>query len=161
MISERDVLALLREVADETRSCAASPAIEQRLLQALTRATTERAVLQPRVRWFPAAAVSFVLLLMTVALVMQTRQIPATRNEAAVTSHAGAPDPFDGFVLVPGASSLPPLESASIVSYEMPLSTLRSYGLEIDPQPDRPRIDAEVLIGQDGYARAIRLMQTP
>jgi hypothetical protein len=43
------------------------------------------------------------------------------------------------------------------VTYELPLTTLRAYGLEIFPEPNRPTIDAELLIGQDGYARAIRV----
>jgi hypothetical protein len=147
----------LRELADATTSAAASPHVQERLLRTFDETVRDRTRQSRPVRWFPAAAVSFALLLATTALVLQTwsGRIDAKRGTSSAASTIV--DPSVGFQPVPGASALPRLESARIVTYELPLTTLRAYGLEIFPEPNRPTIDAELLIGQDGYARAIRV----
>lgn len=155
MISERETVARLRELADRTRSCRASPDLEARLLQSFTNVVTP-----PRIRWVPAWAFSVILALATTALVMETRWTSRDRRERPIVATVESDLP-DGFMPVPGASALPRLESGSIVRYEMPLTTLRAYGVEIVPEPSQSIIDADLLIGQDGYARAIRLVQPP
>jgi hypothetical protein len=157
MISDRDMLERLRELADATRSLEASPELEHRLLQSFAD-STERPTVALRVSWIPATAFSFALLLATSALVLQTLRMPS--RERAVSSSVVKSDLLEGFMPVPGASALPRLESASIVRYELPLTTLRAYGVEIIPEPNQSSIDADLLIGQDGYARAIRVIES-
>jgi hypothetical protein len=62
------------------------------------------------------------------------------------------------FVLLPGAAGLPDFESGEIVRMELPLPSLPAYGIEIGPDVIRAPVEADVLIGQDGQARAIRLV---
>jgi len=157
MIPEADVVARLRELAHATKSLEASADLEQRLLQSFPD-TAEHPAAVLRVRWIPAAAFSFALLLVTSALVLQVLRMPS--HDRAAPSTVGESDPLEGFMPVPGASALPRLESARIVTYELPLVTLRSYGLEIVPEPNRSSVDADLLIGQDGYPRAIRLIES-
>jgi hypothetical protein len=64
------------------------------------------------------------------------------------------------FMEIPGASGLPALESATIVRTELPVSALPTYGVDITPNSGRSAIEADLLIGQDGQARGIRLITT-
>ena len=62
-----------------------------------------------------------------------------------------------GFVPLPSASALPPIESASIVRVSLPVSALPQYGIPISGDIAGREVDVELLIAQDGVARAIRL----
>lgn len=63
-----------------------------------------------------------------------------------------------GFVALPGAAGLPDFESGEIVRMEIPLTSLPTYGIEILPDAQGSPVEADLLIGQDGQARAIRLV---
>lgn len=65
---------------------------------------------------------------------------------------------FAEFSPVPGAAGLPDFESGRIVRVELPLASLPAYGVEIVPDAARTPIEADLLVGQDGQARAIRLV---
>jgi hypothetical protein len=62
------------------------------------------------------------------------------------------------FVALPGAASLPRFESGSIVRVDLPLSSLAAYGVDISTSGGTGPVEADVLVGQDGEARAIRLV---
>jgi hypothetical protein len=66
----------------------------------------------------------------------------------------------EGFVLLPAASNLPAFESGEIVRMELPVTSLPAYGLEITPDTRRAAVEADLLVGQDGQARAIRLVSS-
>jgi hypothetical protein len=63
-----------------------------------------------------------------------------------------------GFVAIPGAVGLPEFESGQIIRAEIPLTSLPSYGIEIQPDTRAGPVEADFLVGQDGQARAIRLV---
>jgi hypothetical protein len=61
------------------------------------------------------------------------------------------------FVLWPGAASLPSFESGELVRMELPSTLLPSLGLR--PPPNAAAVvTADVVVGQDGLARAVRLV---
>jgi hypothetical protein len=60
-------------------------------------------------------------------------------------------------VLWPGAAALSTFESGELVRLELPASVLPSLGL-LPPASQTGVVQADVLIGQDGFARAIRLV---
>ena len=62
------------------------------------------------------------------------------------------------FITIPAAAGLPPIESATIVRTELPLSALPEYGVQILPHAARAAIEADLLVGQDGVPRGIRLV---
>ncbi len=62
-----------------------------------------------------------------------------------------------GFVELPWTAGLPAFESGEIVRMEVPVASLPAYGIDISSGADRP-VEADILIGQDGLARAIRLV---
>jgi hypothetical protein len=64
------------------------------------------------------------------------------------------------FVPWPGAAELPPLESGHLVRMDLPTSVLPSLGF-IPPDSLVEIVQADVLVGQDGFARAVRLILEP
>ncbi len=156
---EPDLIERLRELADATKDAQPSAHVEARVLQALAGVRRAPAPRRP-VRWVPAVAASALLATIVGLLALQVRGLPP---RAPAASSEAAPDAgfasLDGFVPIPGAATLPLLESASIVRYELPVGTLPRYGVDIVPDPARLAVEADLLIGQDGYARAIRLVR--
>jgi hypothetical protein len=63
-----------------------------------------------------------------------------------------------GFVPLPGAAGLPDFESGRIVRVELPLASLPAYGVDMVPDAARSEIEADLLVGQDGQPRAIRIV---
>jgi hypothetical protein len=61
------------------------------------------------------------------------------------------------FVVVPGATSLPPLESGSLVRVDLPVSVLPSLGVT-PPAGGATTVKADLVVGQDGLTRAVRLV---
>jgi len=74
----------------------------------------------------------------------------------------GDAEPEDEFITLPAADRLPALESGMIVRVELDITSLPAYGFPIMPDSTRKPVAADVLVGQDGQPRAIRLvsMQT-
>jgi hypothetical protein len=62
------------------------------------------------------------------------------------------------FMPIPSAAGLPALESGRIIRMELPMSALPAYGVEVVPAGLRSSVEADLLVGQDGQARAIRLV---
>jgi hypothetical protein len=73
------------------------------------------------------------------------------------TSAAKSAAEETGFVALPAAIGLPDFESGVIVRMELPVAALPSYGIEVVSDSKTP-VEADLLIGQDGQARAIRLV---
>jgi hypothetical protein len=61
-------------------------------------------------------------------------------------------------VPVPSAARLPQFESGVIVRLSLPVAALPSYGVDISPASSGDAVEADVLVAQDGVARAIRLV---
>jgi hypothetical protein len=51
------------------------------------------------------------------------------------------------------------LESVRLVRVELPGSALREIGVAVDPETAKARFEADVMLGQDGLARAIRFVR--
>lgn len=61
------------------------------------------------------------------------------------------------FVTWPGAAAGPPLESGSLMRVDLPVSILPALGLW-PPASAQSTVPVEILVGQDGFARAFRLV---
>ena len=64
-----------------------------------------------------------------------------------------------GFVEIPGASILPPMESGSIIRLALPVGALPQYSLPVPADVAGGLVDADLLVAQDGVPRAIRLVR--
>ena len=87
--------------------------------------------------------------------------VPATRlARSARRPVPPAPVRPTGFVPIPAAAGLPDFESGEIVRMGIAVTSLPNYGLEIPDDPPDARVQADFLVGQDGQARAIRLVSS-
>jgi len=86
-----------------------------------------------------------------------TRDAPAKRepNRAASSRASRPPAARTEFISWPGASELPAFESGHLMRVDLPASMALSLGLV--RSADTAVVQADVLIGQDGFARAVRL----
>lgn len=64
-----------------------------------------------------------------------------------------------GFVVLPYGQSDVPLEHPVIVHVQIQASELGAMGMPLPPTRIRQRVSADLLVGQDGVARAVRLVQ--
>jgi hypothetical protein len=150
---ERAIRDGLRALADSARGEGASPRVEGAVLAAMVGVRREgagpaRPVLKAG-EWFSLAAAA--------ALVL------ASASGAWVASRATPPGPGPiepaGFLEIPGASALPPMESGSIIRIALPVGALPQYGLPIPGDSVSGHVDADLLVAQDGVPRAIRLVR--
>ena len=63
-----------------------------------------------------------------------------------------------GFVPWPGAEAWPRFESGTLVRVDLPVSALIALGLPVPPSTASV-MQADIVVGQDGFARAVRLVQ--
>ena len=63
-----------------------------------------------------------------------------------------------GFVPWPGADAWPRFESGSLVRIDLPVSALAALGLPV-PSSTVSVVQADIVVGQDGFARAVRVVQ--
>jgi hypothetical protein len=75
-----------------------------------------------------------------------------------VETTSDAPADLAGFVPWPGAFALPPLESGELRRVDLPRAALPALGLTA-PASAAAVVPADVVIGQDGLARAVRLVR--
>jgi hypothetical protein len=101
------------------------------------------------------------------ALLFWGKPGPARKPAVTVAQSAASAaddDSIAGFYPLPEAEALPPVENAMVVRVELPVSSLQLMGVPMAWVPvDEERADASVqadlLLGQDGLARGVRLAQ--
>ena len=150
---QRALAAGLKALAERTRHASASPHVELAVLaemQGSFRLKPDATLGKPETRWsltrFGALAAAL-LLIVGGALWTARLERPGT-----VVIQP------DGFVSVPQAAALPDIESASIVRVSLPVAALPVYGVAIASGLTTESVQAELLVAQDGTARAIRLV---
>jgi hypothetical protein len=81
-------------------------------------------------------------------------QAPGTQHSTPGSQY---PTPSTEFIVVPGAANLPPMESGTLVRIDLPVSMLPSLGVT-PPAGGGATVRADLVIGQDGLTRAVRLV---
>jgi hypothetical protein len=129
----------------------ASLATERRVLQAFRVAHKN-----PRRVWVYCSATAACLVL-AFTWAMQHRAGPSAPIPVAsgINSYVTPP----GFIALPYAQSDVPMEDAVIIRMQLQSSELGAMGLPASPTRSNKRFNAELLIGQDGMARAVRLIE--
>jgi hypothetical protein len=97
-----------------------------------------------------AAAASIVIAVTLDSLVVKNAPRAGARPDAIV-------DMAD-FVGWPGAQAWPPFESGELMRVDLPVSALPALGLW-PPSSAASVVEADIVVGQDGFARAVRLVQ--
>lgn len=147
--TDQKLLEALRELAVEGPQDAPA-ALEARLVEAFRKRSQARR----RNVWLgvgtAAIAAALALVLIRPAMVHPT---PAVQSSVQVDDTA-----LD-FYPLPDAEELPPLESATIVRVELPMASLRLMGLPVSEDSAADLVEADMLLGQDGMARGVRLVE--
>jgi hypothetical protein len=137
-----DLTDSLRRLA-ATQPREAGPKVEQRLMAAV-RARRARKV----PAWIYVAAA-----LLCVGLAI--RFVLVDRHSPSVVSAYEAP----GFVALPYAQSGVPLETVIVVRVRMRPAELSSLGVAVPAAAPTAQVTADLLVGQDGVARAVRVVR--
>lgn len=97
------------------------------------------------------------------AWIRETPKPVALAHAAAVTITAPAVAEDDtsdaSFYPLPEAEALPAVENAMVVRVQLPVSSLRLMGFPVDEDAADGAVQAELLLGQDGLARGVRLVE--
>ena len=144
----------LRALAAATPGLAEPERMERRLvaqIEALASKAETTSANAPRWRpWLAAAAA--VVFVSGLAIGWRVLQTPPAPIEKAVAT--------TDWVAWPGATVLPAFESGELVRTELPASVLPLLGFTSPSLPREGRVAADVVYGQDGEARAVRLVMT-
>jgi hypothetical protein len=137
----------LRELAEAGRALEPDPYVEARVMAAFDAARSERARRRGR-RWLALAAAATVVLASGGLWLAVRRPTPAIAPPSAPSE----------FVPWPGAATLPTFESGELVRVDLPVAVIPSLGLALPPTRALA-VKADVIVGQDGFARAVRLVE--
>lgn len=167
---EQSVAAALKALGAQQRRTDAPARVERRLLDAFraemgVAPVPRRSVWFPALTWAVAAAATAVLAL----LVMHSRQPDQVRRPARSTvemASADAPYVIDvspalrvnGFIPLPNAEQIDPGDEVDVVRMELPRSTLIAMGLAVGEEGTPENVEADVALGSDGVARAVRFL---
>ncbi len=167
---EAELAAGMRALAAANARLAASPAVEARLLAAF-RIRNGTPVSAARRRWIPtltwaaalAATLAFGFFLMRQNAPVAGPNPPVRQAEVAAET---APNPLDtaldqGYLPLPGAEPLAPADDVSVVHVELPRSAMMQVGIAVNPANAADTVLADVMIGSDGLARAVRFVDAP
>jgi hypothetical protein len=106
-------------------------------------------VIESRAVWPAALRVAAAIVLVAGGLFAAWREVSLLPPRPPAPSAAG-------FVIWPGAATLPPFESGELVRTELPVAALPALGLPV-PLAPRETVTADLLVAQDGLVRAVRL----
>ena len=151
-MNEQELAKALRRLNDATVPPPVDPARETALMAAFDAASAP-----PRATghgyWSMAALAAAAAVLIATALPWA----PAGRRGSAPSSARDVQPALTDFVMVPGAAGLPPMESGTLVRIDLPVSVLPSLGVT-PPATGHSTVRADLVIGQDGLTRAVRLV---
>jgi hypothetical protein len=148
---EQAVVSALRRLARDTHVPPVDPKAERALLEAFDAAWEQK---RAPARRFSRPATAAALLALAATIVWTIANRPARAPSPAPS--AAVPLTTTEFVIWPGAAELPRFESGHLMRMELPVSALPSLGL-VAPPSRAVVVQADVLVGQDGFPRAVRL----
>jgi hypothetical protein len=162
----------LRTLAAELHHTEAPGRVESGLVAAFrsqhrrVRRAEERQWWIPALSWAAAAG-----LVMAAALFLLRPHQPQPAHRGApdmveLANAADAPDAYagetdDGFIALPNARGLDPAEEVNVVRVEVPRSAMLEVGLAVSADRVSELVEADVMLGPDGLARAIRFVDEP
>jgi anti-sigma factor RsiW len=150
---QREMSDALRRLASEQRV----PALNSRQLNTLLAVFGRpRGHSRPATIAVGLSLAASVLIVASLSVGLQ-RQASAPDSSPVVAATPASPTSAETtFVVLPGAEALPRLESGRVIRIEIPESELTAVGLW---PAHAGAVQADVLVGQDGLARAVRFVQ--
>ncbi|MEX2262459.1 MAG: hypothetical protein WD696_10925 [Bryobacteraceae bacterium] len=151
---QRDLLSSLKELAALDMAQVPSLRVEAALAEAFHQNVT------PRVwrRWaFTAAAAAVGAVVLTALIGTQPEEPIARRTPAAATDVRGQ-EIVTEFLPLDPMDTLAGLDGSRLVRVRLPRSAMATFGLPVNEERAFERIQADVLLGYDGAARAVRFV---
>jgi hypothetical protein len=160
----------LRVMAEDMRAVAAPPRVEANLIDAFHREIAPagrraaRILSIPAYSWLAAGAAAAVLAMGVLIVPHRHATVPAAHHSAtAAIELASLTDDAaddDGFIPLPNAERVGPNDDVHVVQMELSRSAMLEVGLEVSPDRVSESVQAEVMLGPDGLARAVRFIDT-
>jgi anti-sigma factor RsiW len=171
MSRHRELEAGFRAVAAGFRRVEAPPRVEARLRSAF-REQTGRENRAPSRRWIPVAtwAAAFAAMFALATFLVRERQPEAARPPVQRTIELAMLQPqadSDGFIPLPNSAGLTASDAAgdaadqddvNLVRVEVPRSAMIALGLDVSADRAEELVEADVLLGSNGIARAVRFL---
>jgi hypothetical protein len=145
--NERRLTVALLDCAAGSTGAEAPQRVEDALVAAFRRTVTSRPSRWPV--WASAVAAGVAVFAIAVGLQPRDPVPPAAPQDEVVTEY---------FPLQYG-TDLTALEGAPVIRMEFPRTVVVSFGLPINPQRAAEPVQADVVLGSDGIARAVRFVQ--
>ena len=167
MSRQRELAAGLRAVAAGYERMAAPARVEARLRAEFRKQAALQSGRRAGFGWRPAfswAAAAVAVIALGVLAVDGGRPdgnravVSRTSEVATVANATEAPNDYDGFIPLPNAGRLPDTEDVNLVRVELPRSAMIALGLEVSPERASELVEADVMLGPDGLARAVRFV---
>ncbi len=153
--TERALSEWLREVADADAASGASPEVRERLLEEVRGRRGARRVAALKMYGLAAALV--------IATGLPVWQLTTASRPSSQSSRTALPatDTEVATVFFPLAYGTLPVTRGSIVRVEVSPAAFAALGVELDAsRSQRDVVLADVLVGEDGLARAVRFVRT-
>jgi len=83
----------------------------------------------------------------------------ATAQAVAPLAPVGDDESDASFYPLPEAEALPAVENAMVVRVQLPVSSLQLMGVPVSEERADASVEADLLLGEDGLARGVRLVQ--
>jgi predicted anti-sigma-YlaC factor YlaD len=157
----QELTAVLRRAAHQNRQVRAPVRIEENLLRAFDERKSSRRVgkgaLLARHRWFAAVTASVAAIGIALLSWGPQLDLPPVEQAATIGNDSEGVIASEFFPLQ-GEMEVPPSESSGVVRVAVPRVTLLAFGLPMNPELAMEPIEAEILVGEDGAAQAIRFL---
>jgi hypothetical protein len=155
---------LLKALAESDRELEAPEAVELRL-----RSAFRRKYARPKWPYFAIAAAAAVVLFVETRPQAQVMQIAVVTPPVAIVpvakivprkaTHRKPPAREVVTQFFPLMEDPPPFERGELLRVSLPASAMRSVGLPVNEERLTETVQADVLVGQEGLARAIRFVR--
>jgi len=161
-MNEFKIAQALRGLRNQIEAAPLDPAKEDALLAAFDAHWARPRRRVGRWVWISATAASAAIaaaLNWMVATSVRDRTRPVQGDAVPVAQGFSlAPDDGSDFMPWPGAGTLPQFESGALMRVELAVSALPALGF-VPPSSGPSVVQADVIVGQDGLARAVRLVR--
>lgn len=164
MMRHRELEAGFRAVAAGSRQVGAPPRVEARLRTAF-RQQTGAEHRSPSRPWIPAVTwvAAFAAMFALAAFLVRTRQPELVRPPAPRAVEMAAvqqPVDYDGFIPLPNSAGVAADEDdVNLVRVEVPRSAMIALGLDVSADRASELVEADVMLGSNGVARAVRFLE--
>ncbi len=169
---QRALASGIHRLAEDWQQVEAPARVEAGLVAAFRAHQSGRVVEMPtRHMWMPlASGIAAALLVGIGLLLLRDQPAPAPRHSAPAavewaaamapadaTADDDSPD-SDGFIPLPNAERIAPDEDVNVVRVEVPRSAMLAVGLPVSAEQSTELVEADVKMGPDGLARAVRFV---